>query len=558
MKKIYFLLFFFVFVSAQAQIINIPDANFKAKLLASTYNDYPVYYYIAADINEVDMVVDTNGNGEIEVSEAQNVYYLTVQGANITDLTGIEYFTNLIELNCADNALTSLDVSALVNLFDFRCDRNNLSSLNISGLSNMWAFYYGGNNLPNVDASSNTQLRILSCGNNQITNLDVSPFPYLSFLICYYNQLTALDVSNNIWLQSLFCDNNLLTDLDLSSMVNFISLHANDNPLVYLNMKSGHSFTSNDMSMYNTNLSNCATLKYICVDDFNIASFQNKLNGYGYTNCNLNTYCSFIPGGTFYNMHGKAKLDTQNGEGCDANDPAVPNLKFSITNGITSGSFISDGTGNYQFPLQNGNYTIMPILENPDYFNIWPESIVVSLPTDANQMIKDFCLTPKEQHQDLEIIIIPATNARPGFDVSYKIIYKNKGNTIVSGDINFEFFDSMMDFINAVPEADSQTLNRLRFNYLDLLPFEKREILVSFNLNSPMETPAVVDGTILSFTASILPVINDEYVPDNNFSLKHTVVNSFDPNDKTCLEGTTITPEMAGKYVHYKIRFENT
>ncbi|HOZ75249.1 MAG TPA: T9SS type A sorting domain-containing protein, partial [Flavobacterium sp.] len=36
------------------------------------------------------------------------------------------------------------------------------------------------------------------------------------------------------------------------------------------------------------------------------------------------------------------------------------------------------------------------------------------------------------------------------------------------------------------------------------------------------------------------------------------VVNSFDPNDKTCLEGASITPEMAGKYVHYLIRFENT
>jgi Secretion system C-terminal sorting domain len=35
------------------------------------------------------------------------------------------------------------------------------------------------------------------------------------------------------------------------------------------------------------------------------------------------------------------------------------------------------------------------------------------------------------------------------------------------------------------------------------------------------------------------------------------VVNSYDPNDKTCLEGATITPTKVGDYVHYMIRFEN-
>ncbi len=39
--------------------------------------------------------------------------------------------------------------------------------------------------------------------------------------------------------------------------------------------------------------------------------------------------------------------------------------------------------------------------------------------------------------------------------------------------------------------------------------------------------------------------------------MNQTVVNSFDPNDKTCLEGATIPPSAVGKYVHYMIRFEN-
>ncbi len=39
--------------------------------------------------------------------------------------------------------------------------------------------------------------------------------------------------------------------------------------------------------------------------------------------------------------------------------------------------------------------------------------------------------------------------------------------------------------------------------------------------------------------------------------MNQTVVDSFDPNDKTCLEGATIPPSAVGKYVHYLIRFEN-
>src|SRR5690606_35290187 len=50
----------------------------------------------------------------------------------------------------------------------------------------------------------------------------------------------------------------------------------------------------------------------------------------------------------------------------------------------------------------------------------------------------------------------------------------------------------------------------------------------------------------------------DETPQDNTAALNQTVVNSFDPNDKTCLEGNVVTPDIIGQFVHYVIRFENT
>ncbi|MBC7641799.1 MAG: hypothetical protein H7174_05585, partial [Flavobacterium sp.] len=45
MKKLYFTVVAFLFMAvANAQIINIPDANFKAKLLAADNNNYRLTY----------------------------------------------------------------------------------------------------------------------------------------------------------------------------------------------------------------------------------------------------------------------------------------------------------------------------------------------------------------------------------------------------------------------------------------------------------------------------------------------------------------------------------
>ena len=101
MKKL--LLFITLFISVttlQAQNVNIPDANFKNALLNHT------------------PVIDTNGDGEVQVSEA-NAFTGAMEVTNkyIMDLIGIEAFVNLTELYCSSNNISNLDVSYNTNLF---------------------------------------------------------------------------------------------------------------------------------------------------------------------------------------------------------------------------------------------------------------------------------------------------------------------------------------------------------------------------------------------------------------------------------------------------------
>ena len=91
MKKIYFLLLFFTSI-IQAQIVNIPDAEFKQILVSANYNNQ----IASANEGGAYMTIDSNNDGEIQMDEALMVRALNLEGYNISNLTGIEYFTNLI------------------------------------------------------------------------------------------------------------------------------------------------------------------------------------------------------------------------------------------------------------------------------------------------------------------------------------------------------------------------------------------------------------------------------------------------------------------------------
>ncbi|MFV5703178.1 T9SS type A sorting domain-containing protein [Flavobacterium sp. XS2P12] len=709
MKKIYFLfLTFSLFSISNAQNITIPDANFKAKLLvANTINS------IATNSGGDSMIVDTNSDGEIQISEALNVSNLYLNNFEISNLTGIEFFTNLIILQCTDNKLTSLDVSKLVNLdslfcstnlmtnlnvtglsslTSLGCDENQLTSLNLTGVNNLYVLGCNDNQLTGLDLAGISNLNILQCQNNQISTLDLSNqiasltsldcynnnltnliinnLSQLSYLECSDNQLSVLDLTGLDNLMYLFCSNNQITSLnvlgltelayfncnsnkissldltglsnlidldcggnqlssidvtvlpelkylgfwkneistiDLSNSTNLEELYAGHNPLLPLDYSKipnlqklwiGYTpITSLDLSTLKNlnginvsncpnlefislkngiiedltyleadlpniqldgrNFYNCPKLQYICGDETELEAISQKISGYNYTNCAVGSYCSYNSGGVNYTIQGKNRLDGNN-NGCDVSDIAAANIKFTISDGTTTGTVISDETGNYTLKVQEGTYTITPILENSDYFTISPTSVNVTFSTETNPFIQDFCITPINSHKDLEITLIPLEAARPGFDAKYKIIYKNKGTNIQSGSVNLMFNDGVLDLITATPSVSNQSTNNLSWDFTNLAPFETKEIALTLNVNTPAETPAVNNGDILGYTAIISSLETDETPIDNTFVFNQTVVGSFDPNDKTCLEGNVITPSLIGEYVHYLIRFENT
>ena len=247
-----------------------------------------------------------------------------------------------------------------------------------------------------------------------------------------------------------------------------------------------------------------------------------------------------------------------NNDGCDIQDISFPRLKLNLVSNNVPISFIPDEFGQYSISVLEGNYNLISSLENPSYFNITPSSVSVTFPDDPSPFIQNFCITPNGNHPDLEISILPLTPARPGFDTKCKLFYKNKGNQLQSGSFSLTFNDNVLDLVSSVPLQNTISGNMLSWNFTDLSPMESREVMVVFNANTPTESPALNANDVISFTANITSALVDEIPIDNIFNLNQTVVNSYDPNDKTCLQGKTVSSEVIGEYVHYLIRFENT
>jgi len=227
MKKILLFIAIINFSVFQAQIVNIPDANFKTKLL----NHNPI--------------IDLNNDNEIQVTEAE-VFNgsLAVSSGNISDLTGIEAFINITELNCGENNLTNLDVSSNVNLIKLWCTFNNITNLNLGNIPTLENLDFEDNDVSVINLSNNPLLKTIHCNHNLLSNLNFANQTNLEIVYCGNNSIATIDLSNNNQLFAFYCSNN--------------------NDLTYINLKNGN---NDNISLQYSQTSNLPNLQTVCLDD---------------------------------------------------------------------------------------------------------------------------------------------------------------------------------------------------------------------------------------------------------------------------------------------------
>ncbi len=455
-------------VTPVQDFINIPDANFKAKLLQATASNTIAGIGQFSPIQYVS--VDINGDGEIQYTEALRITYLDVESSSIASLEGLQYFVNLYSLYVSNNPLTELNVSGLVKMSEFNCSSTDIAFLDVSNLSKLCLFR----------CTSNANLKTLLMKNG-------SDGCYLEFI-----------------------------------------LSANPN------------------------------LEYVCTDDSEVLHFVNYFAESNMADVAVTSYCTITPGGPYNIISGMVKFDSDI-NGCNQTDPTFDAIRVNLIQGNNSFATFTNANGEYKFYTQAGTYTVAPILENTPFFTLAPASSDVTFDaTDGTVATNDFCITPNGLQSDVEVVLAPLNNARPGFDATYKITFKNKGNQTVTGNVNLTFDDTILDVVETSVNPTVTNTGSLSWDFTNLMPFENRSIIIVFNVNSPQETPPVNLGNILQFIATINSVQTDVVPLDNTSNLTQTVIGSYDPNDIKCLEGNVVSPSEIGNYLHYVINFENT
>ena len=218
-------------------------------------------------------VYDNNNDGEIDVSEALDIESISCQGRSISDLTGLEYCTNLVYLNVAGNNLSVIEIPNLQKLKSLVAYNNPIERINIKNdaalnelyllgantnaingttialdgfdLSPNLSISFNGTNytslsitnsslLKNINVSENAHLINLVASGTQITSLDITNLTHLQVLNINSCCINTLDLSNNPVLVSLNCASNQLSSLTLSNNTKLRSLDCSNNDLSFL------------------------------------------------------------------------------------------------------------------------------------------------------------------------------------------------------------------------------------------------------------------------------------------------------------------------------------
>ncbi len=158
---------------------------------------------------------DADGDGKVTIAEAANVQELDISGMGINSLHGIEYFGNLVALDCSGNSLSKLNLTKNPALEKLDCSGCPLLAL---------------------DLTQNTELRKLNCSNTALKMLDLGQKAALTELVCTSTSIKHLDVAGCPMLKRLDCRNSNLHKLNIRNNWELIELYCSGNSLVSLNV----------------------------------------------------------------------------------------------------------------------------------------------------------------------------------------------------------------------------------------------------------------------------------------------------------------------------------
>lgn len=251
--------------------------------------------------------IDVDHDGLLTEQEAASVSDITIEYSDLSDLTGISYFTSLESVHLFSCNVASVDMSANPSLTYLRVIGGPLTSVNVRNNPGLTVLNLGDNPISSIDISNNPALQHLEIVNTGISSLDLSNNPALEHLNCNGANLSSLDLSHNPSVDTLYCIGNNLTALDLSHNTQLTSLMCGSNQLNSLDLSNNPQIEYVDCQPNNLtsiNLTNCTHLT-------DLVCGSNQLSSLDTSSCTSlrSLYCGYSRTLTTVNVTGNPALE---------------------------------------------------------------------------------------------------------------------------------------------------------------------------------------------------------------------------------------------------------
>lgn len=276
-------------ISVFAQNIVFADSNFKNLLATAGTTTNQIAKNTAGNY----IVIDTNADGEISLTEALPVAELEISNGGINSVEGIRSFAGLQRITVQSNLISVLDLHDMPLLKYVTFAGNTLSTLNVSGATGLLECFVSDSfHLTTADFSTNLNLQKVGFNYTTLTSLNLVNHNFLQTvsLLSNYN-LSSLDVMGCAALHTLVASGSILTSLNLVGLSNITHLDVHNNELTTLNLQSqnnlaylsvSHNFDLTSLYIKNGAVEtlvfqNTPSLAYICADQSQIAAIQNTI-----------------------------------------------------------------------------------------------------------------------------------------------------------------------------------------------------------------------------------------------------------------------------------------
>ena len=160
--------------------------------------------------------------------------YLDASGRGIKSLTGLDYLTELVEIDASDNEITEVDISTLQKLEVLNLSNNQVSEIDFSRNPNIKELYLDHNQLTAIEDFPTSNIIIADLSHNNLTSLSTDYAMSLTTLDVSYNQLNDLSVHYDTVLTDFDCSNNQINDLNIWSLDALVNFNCSNNPLPQL------------------------------------------------------------------------------------------------------------------------------------------------------------------------------------------------------------------------------------------------------------------------------------------------------------------------------------